>query len=384
MSNRRRPRGTGSVQLHNGRVQAQIQINGKRYTRTFSRHLDAEDWLAKMRQRAQDGGQDNSGQNATFREVAEGFLKSKESSVKQSTYESYAYTLKRYVLPRLGQVPCAEIDASTIEQLFSEINSMVNEPRENRGAARVTTLVYRVLFMIFKFAHKRKWIEDNPMETVAAPKRIPRPGKALTVEQQKILLETVKALEPGIYSMVVIALWTGMRKGELLGLTWQNVDFENGSIYVCQQARWVENEMQVVSVKTESSRRYIPLHSLAAQVLKDQQQHIEMMRQIARRWDENDLVFPSTVGTLLGASAVSKRFKRCARKCGLGDFRFHDLRHTFVTNLLKGGIEITSVQRIAGHAHLQTTLRYVHMVGINRSQVNRVLDDLGNELLREK
>ena len=382
MPKKRRPRHRGSVRMRNGRVEAQIQIRGKRYSRTFSTPLDAEKWLEEMRQGkvTEKSGE----QSLLFRELTEEFLESRKLRLKSRTYESYAYTLEHYVTPSLGEMPCTDITPSTLRKLLNQINDAVNTSRKKLGTSRTTTLVYRLLHMVFNFAREREWITENPMAAVQKLKRDPSSGMPLSPEQQRMLLRTIQTADPMIYSMVVVALLTGMRKGELLGLTWQYVNFEERSVYVCQQAQYIEGKMRLDTLKTKKSKRYIPLCEKGLQTLREQRERVEVWRQIARKWEEHDLVFPSSVGTVLSASSVSRRFKRFARQCGLENLRFHDLRHTFLTGLSKNGVDLIAVQQIAGHAHLKTTLDYLHGMGVYSPQVNKALDVLQGELSREK
>ena len=143
----------------------------------------------------------------------------------------------------------------------------------------------------------------------------------------------------------------------MLGLQWQDIDFSRKQVHITKQALYLNGKMILADLKTPRSNRTLPLHPFAEKVLLEQRAYIETLKSFAgKRWQENDLVFPSKVGTLWDSSQFDKAFRRHRKKLGLF-IRFHDIRHTAASWMVaKKGL--TAAQKLLGHAQSTTTLLY--------------------------
>ena len=176
-----------------------------------------------------------------------------------------------------------------------------------------------------------------------------------------------------------LAIKTGMRKGELLGLKWTDLDWNKGTIRVQRQVQRVTGQgMVFMSPKTNAGRRTIPLGVETLRILREHRtkQHHERATS-ENRWQENDLIFPSSVGTPQSPSNLLQAFKSILKHAGLPIIRFHDLRHTAASLMLNQGVPPFVVSKILGHSKPSTTMDiYGHLIPVMHEGVGNLMDDL--------
>lgn len=179
-----------------------------------------------------------------------------------------------------------------------------------------------------------EWCRDNPVSRVSMEKEANKRDRWLTEEEETRLLA---ACPPWLREIVIFALHTGMRLGEILALTWQGVDLFRRTVTVFRSKN--------------GERRTIPINQTVLELLKDKAR--------VRRIDSN-LVFPSRTGTRIDGNHLRRAFRPAVKDAGITDFHFHDLRHTFATRLVQAGVDLYKVQRLLGHKSPIMTQRYAH------------------------
>jgi len=183
----------------------------------------------------------------------------------------------------------------------------------------------------------------------------------------------------GIQTLLWIAVTTGLRKGELLGLKWSDLDWQTGRLQIQRQVQRRKGEGLVFcEPKSASGRRVIIFGEKSIQRLHDykEEQYGERFR-AGDRWEENDLIFPSPKGTPLDQSKVNKIYRECLKKASLPNIRFHDLRHTAATLMLQQGIHPKVVQERLGHSDISLTLNtYSHVLPSMQDEAAEKMDDL--------
>ena len=191
-------------------------------------------------------------------------------------------------------------------------------------------------------------------------------------EMQTIPIEQLEAFfkeakETGVYEMYYIALATGLRRGELLGLKWQDIDWKSGLIKVRRQVARVDGEIVEAPLKTKNSYRAVTISQQAIEVLKQQ------------KAKTNDVyVFPSPNGGPISPDSVNNMLKRVLARAGIPKVRFHDLRHTFATIALQSGVDIKTVSSMLGHFSAGFTLdTYAH---VTTSAQKEAAETMGNIL----
>jgi integrase len=280
-----------------------------------------------------------------FAAAAQRYIESRETiGLKRGTIEDYESYLRLHLLPFFGSRFLEEITVDDVDAFVAA--------KRDEGKATKSVLNYvGLLGAVFTFAVKRGWCTTNPVSRADKP-RNPRTVdiRYLTNHELAALLD---ATPPGSYGrlervLYLTAAMTGLRRGELLALRWQDVDTNVGVIRV----RRTYSRGRFDAPKTRRSSRAVPL---AARVREELETH-----RTASRWgEEHDLVFahPES-GRVLDPSRVRKRFQAAARRAGLRPIRFHDLRHTFGTRMAAAGAPIRAVQEWLGHSDHRTTMIY--------------------------
>jgi integrase len=176
---------------------------------------------------------------------------------------------------------------------------------------------------------------------------------------KRILAEAQKTR---LYALYIIAATLGLRRGELLGLRWEDLDLDKGTLTVAQTVQRVSGRLLVDQAKSEASEATVPLPRITRRVLLEHRDRLEKERiDAGELWSEHGLVFPTSVGTPIEPRSLNRHFDGVRTRAGLPDVRLHDCRHTLVSLLLELGVPPHIVQAIARHAGLDVTMTiYAH------------------------
>jgi len=293
----------------------------------------------------------SSAERRTFEEVAEAHLSRLENQgLKRSTLRGYRSLLHAHLLPMFGRRPAdriAEADVAALDRGLREAGLQAQSRRNVLG----------LLGAILESAKKRGWTAVNPVADYEKPRK-PRSEveelRFLTLEELEAVVRAMPDDELSCVERVLVltAAMTGMRRGELLGMRWKDVDWTAKKIRVVRT--FVGG--RVDTPKSESSRRDVPL---ADRVATEMQRLWELTPYQA----DEDPVFahPRGTGLPLDGSAVSKRFQLALARAGVRRVRFHDLRHTFGTMMARDPrVSMRTLQGWLGHADPATTAIYAH------------------------
>lgn len=261
----------------------------------------------------------------TFDEMMARYMK--EHLVKTRSMKCNNFYLKN-LLPFFGHYTLAEITPKRIAEYKSRRYAQGKAPATiNRELAAMKAA--------FNLAIKEwEWCRDNPMSKVSMEKENNQRDRWLSLEEEEGLLKTCPSW---IKEIVSFALHTGMRRGEILGLTWAGVDLFRKTVTVFRSKN--------------GERRTIPLNRTMIHLLKEK---------LKVRALKTNLVFHSKAHTEIDVNNLRRAFCSALKKNGIQDFRFHDLRHTFATRLVQAGIDLYKVQRLLGHKSPIMTQRYAH------------------------
>jgi integrase len=272
------------------------------------------------------------------------------------TYERYECDVRNHLTPRIGRTRTDKLEHRTVQMWVNDLSASGLAPRSVRNAFICLRHSWKTV-MLWKLA------THNPCEGVVLPKTADPAIPVLSVEQARRLLVELRGHR--LEALFWAALLLGMRQGELLALRWADIDFDAGMIQVqgsVQRQRLhrdapkgQRSEMVFVPTKTKKGVRPLPLlHPLDAVLLAHKARQDEERNQ--QGWQENDLVFPSEIGTPLGASnLVNRVFKPALVAARLPDMPFHGLRHTTVSLLIASGVDPVTASAIAGHASASFT-----------------------------
>ncbi len=280
--------------------------------------------------------------------------------VRASTLASYRDKVRLYIRPTLGNVPLQKLSPAQVQSLYGDL--LAGYRGRAAVSPRTVRYVHAILHRALKEAVGLGLVPRNVTDAVSPPKAMRPPIKSWDVPDVQRFLAV--AAPDGYSPLWLIALHTGMRRGELLGLRWRDVDLAKGVLRVQQILSTVKEGERFTPPKTASGRRTIALDGPSIAALKDHR-----IRQKERRlalgavWQDYDLVFTSDIGTPLDHGNVYHRFVALVKTAGVPRISFHGLRHTHATLLMKHGVHPKVASERLGHADITLTLQtYSHVL----------------------
>lgn len=333
-----------------------VQVNGKRVTRAFQGSLElAKEIEAKIKAELVSGEYyDRRRKIPTLNEVWEKYVEVYKLNGKSLTKEKNRYDT--LIKDRLGKKKLEAITVMDIQRLVVDMKKTKNRfgrPYSNKSIRNTTELISR----LFNFALKHGLYNgENPVKKANLPKVNNEVVRYLSDTQIKNLVSFLDSYQDKeVANIVKLLLYTGIRRGEAFKLTWDDVDLENGILYLRDPKGGKD--------------QYIPINSLAKEVLKEQLKY---------KRKSTNLVFPSKNNTV--RSDINLHWRKIKKGAGLpDDFRLHDLRHTFASLLASSGkVDLYTLQRLMTHKSPQMTQRYAHLIDSSLKQSSEVLKDIIN------
>lgn len=367
MTRPKRSHGEGSLfRRPNNTWLAQVTIEGKRLAKTLKTRKEAQEWLSLTTKQIQQGLTYNS-TKTTVKELLDSWLEIKRAKTRPATIESYSRLSRLYIIPKLGGLKLQELTAARVQDFYTRL--------QNEGTGRRTiVLTHLVLHGLLEYALMRGLIAQNWAGLVEVPKVEHREMSVWDESQVSQFLLFVKG-DP----FYRLALATGMRRGELIGLQWKDIDWQSGMLQVRRQVYEPEGGgWQFQNPKTERGRRSIRLGKGLLEGLRYQYSvTIPQMKAITGdRWQENDLIFPSSKGTPRNGYEVSKRFKQLVIESGLPVIRFHDCRHTAASIMLLHGEPPVRVAAILGQTVAVLNDVYSHYIQDDQERAANLMDEI--------
>lgn len=277
--------------------------------------------------------------------------------VKPLTYSSYEAAIRKHIKPAVGALRIQAVKGLHIQQLYNGMTAAGLSPKTVKNVAAI-------LHKAFSVAQKQGVIQINPCDAAELPKAVHREIKPLSDGEIPLFLKAI-AGHP-MENAYALCLFAGLREGECLGLSWDQVDFEARRITICQQLQKEKkkNAAYYIAPSTKSGKpRQIEPPEIAFQYLRaERRRQAENRLAAGELWSNpENLVFTDRMGKHLAISTFYGRFKRIAASIGRPDARPHDLRHTAATVAIAAGADVKSVQDLLGHATASFTLNvYAH------------------------
>jgi integrase len=269
--------------------------------------------------------------------------------IADTTRKQYQRIADNHIRPSLGAVDLAKLTPLYVQQMLDSLAS--------RGVRdRTREYAFGTLRTALNAAIERDLLAVNPCKKSLKPKCKPKEGTALPQEQADRLIEASATGE--WEAMIRLAIFSGMRQGELFALTWDDVDFTRSTVHVRHSLQEVDGVLTVKEPKSVSGRRSIMIDSTTLGALQDHRK-----RAIANGKAFSPLVFSDSHGGHLRKSNFNRKaWQPIKEAAGLESIRFHDLRHTHSTWLIEDGVPLRDVQGRVGHSTPHMTMRYVHRV----------------------
>lgn len=276
-------------------------------------------------------------------------------ALKQTTWESYETQARVHLIPAFGAMKLKDLTTPTLQRFF-------NEKASSGLSVRSVRYIHQVLNQAFKKAKKLHMVGKNPCDDVDLPAGEKPRIRPLTPEELTVFLGAARGSR---HFVALLLEWaTGLRRGELLGLEWQDVDLKRGAIHVRQSlVRTRDRGLMISTPKTRSSLRtiHIPAEVVAELRAHKKRQAIERLA-FGLTW-QGDLVFSGEGGRPLDPRAFTRAFERIIEKAELPRVSFHDMRHSHATMLLALGESSKVAQERLGHARVSTTMDvYQHVI----------------------
>ena len=293
------------------------------------------------------------------------------------TAQSYEFFVRRHIKPALGQIPLTQLKPEHLQHLYADKLSTGRRDGNGGLGNRSVRYIHITLHKALKSAVKLGMIARNPADAVDVPKVKRHEMQVMSETDIHIFLEYAKSTP--YYALFYTALFTGMRRSELLALRWSDVDLLLCQASVNRTLHQLHNgDIIFQQPKTDKGRRLIALSPSTAVVLREHREAQEKVSQaLGMTISEDDLVFCRYDGKPLLPDSITQAWRKLARQCGLKGIRLHDARHTHASLMLKQGVHPKIVQERLGHASISITLdTYSHVApGLQQSAATR-FDDI--------
>ena len=295
--------------------------------------------------------------------------------IRPTTQANYEAKIYQHIIPELGKIPLNQLAQKDLQQFYARMKTGGRLIRTEQFGKGLSDSMVRGLHAACRSALEKavqeELIRTNPAVGCKLP---PKRGREMQVlgreELQRFLIQ---AQAEGYFELFLLDLCTGLRRGELLALQWDDLDFKTGTLTVNKQVYEVKGQLQVSVPKTRASIRRLVLPPGVVEVLRAYRETVDS------RW-----MFPSPVkeDIPITPGAVRRRLQIILERAGCKKIRFHDLRHTFATLSLESGMDVKTLSAMLGHVSAATTLDiYTHVTGDMQTEAAAKIDrGLGNEV----
>ena len=306
-------------------------------------------------------------------------------SVRHSTYVSYEGYVRKHLVPALGAVPLDKLIPADLQRFY------LRKWKEDCLAPKTISNLHACLHRALQQAVKEQMIPSNPCDAVDLPRKEAVEISVLTREQQVKLMQESCRHRYGVF--IRLALSTGMRIGEIVGLRWDDIDFTNRILFVrstLNRLPTVDGESKtqlfVGTPKTKNGRRFIPLFDAIISDLADWRKTQEADAQLAQSAYENTgYVVTNEFGKPIELRTFRDHYIRILKAAGLPHFTFHALRHTFATRAIEQGMDVKALSKILGHASVGFTLdTYAHLLDDHKRESMMLMQELYPQPVTQK
>ena len=276
--------------------------------------------------------------------------------LRPSTFKTSQGFLKNHIKPQIGSIQLADLTSLDLQRFYKHLLDggrvdRIEAKKKPKGLAPKTVRnIHQMIGSAYNLAMEQKLVTRNPTQGCALPKVEHKEMKTLTADQLSAFFQ--EARDSGVYELYYLDLATGLRRDELLGLKWTDVDFDRRVVKVQRAISRQNGKVVEAPLKTKNAYRTLPLSADAISVLTHQR----------RKTGSSEWVFPSPSGGPMSPNSVLHMLQRVLKRAGLPRIRFHDLRHTCATMLCRRKISLRDIQLWLGHSTYQTTADiYTHL-----------------------
>lgn len=362
----RRSNGEGSIAFRkDGRWQASLQVDGRRKTVYGKTRSEVARKLAELQRQAHATGALPASQGRTVDDLLTHWLEAKAPSLKTSTLEHYRLLCDDYIRPPLGPLRLDRLTPERVQNLYSIL--------QGEGHHRTARLVHCILRQAGDLAVRWHWLTENPAKLTIPPSYKCTRKDVWTPEEFTAFLTGTE--EHRFWPLWVVAVCSGCRIGELLALTWEDVDWNTRRIHIHASLQRVDGHYLIGEPKTAESCRTITLPPEALAALDAQKiQQSEWQEAAGNAWASWGLVFTGETGSPLHRSVVAHALKQECKRLGISEVTPHGLRHLHASLLLAQGLPVPLVSARLGHANPGVTMEvYAHYLGRGDAEAARAI-----------
>ena len=382
----------GSIIERNGSYRIAVSLGKDPVTQKYKRYFETVRRNKKDAQRrlrellsSLDNGTFSKSSKLTVASYLEQWLRDYcQPNLAPHTTESYEFFIRRHIIPDIGLTPLCQLKPADLQHLYA--SKLSSGRRDGTGGlgSRSVKYIHTTLHRALNSACKMGLIVRNPADAVDVPKITQREMRTMDETDVHLLLEFAK--NTPYYALFYLALFSGMRRSELLGFRWCDLD-----LLLCQASisrtlhRLHTGETIIRPCKTPKSKRLVSLSPSTVIVLREHKEAEAKQRgSLSLPFTDDDYVFAHYDGSPLLPDSVTQAWRKLARRIGLKGIRLHDCRHTHASLLLKQNVHPAIVAQRLGHASVQITLDvYSHILpGLQRAAANR-FDDILMQKQRE-
>jgi integrase len=368
----KRGHGEGSIyQRKDGRWVAVITLENRKRKMFYGKTRKEVQEKLRVALNEQKQGILATGPQQTVRQFLEQWLEEvHKQSLRPSTYKAYRMYLDKRIFPILGYLQLQKLTPQHVQSFY---NRKLQEGLSAKSIRNTHGLLHRALDKAVQWG----LVPRNVCDAVSLPKQTRHEIQPLTEKQARQLL--IAARGHSLEGLLIVAVTTGMREGELLALRWRDINFDNRSLHIQRSMGYIPGKGYLeFEPKTPRGRRKIVLSPFVCEALKQHRtRQLEIRLKGGERWQDRDLVFCNIYGGYLDPSHLRQRFDKLLKEAGLPDVRFHDLRHSAATILLSIGVPAKVVQEILGHSQISMTMdTYSHVLPDMQQQAMDKMDEL--------
>ncbi len=345
-------------------------VNGKRKRKAFygKTEKEARDKMVDGAHSLKHGRLPKAGRMTVGQWLARWLADSARPTTRPSTYRRYAQLVDQYLVPALGRIQLERLTPSDVRSMLNA-NAKTLSPRSLHH-------LRSVLRTALKVAMRDGLIPNNAAALAEAPRVPGSEMHTLAEDDATRFLDAIRGNR--LEALYRVALALGLRQGEALGLSWEDLDLDGGRLTVRHALQRLNGNYVLVEPKSRAGRRTIsPLPEVITTALKEHRRRQERERDaLGGRWlNVQNLVFTTAYGAPLSASVVTHDFQRILQRAGLARIRFHDLRHSCASLLLAQGVPTRMIMELLGHSQITLTLNtYSHVLPSVRKETAAAMD----------
>ena len=321
-------------------------------------------------------------ENKIVSDFAKEYLSIQKTSLSPGSYDFYQHIIEKHILPMFGRMRLRDIKTYHVQDFIMKLNSMPrNDGKSGHISPQTVKRYTTVLRSMLTMAYKMYYMDDDVglSRRLTFPKERYQEVDVFTIEETNAILAAAKTEPINIRLLIELALFTGMRRGEIVGLKWSDINFDKQclsvkrSIYKPRGEKSIEKEP-----KSHSSIRTIAIPNRLCETLKDYKESQEEYSLSLAAWKNLYYVFTDDIGNVMNPQTPTKQFSHFLARHDIRHLKFHCLRHTSATILLSNGCDIKTVSARLGHSSIDTTNIYVHVLESVDRQAATTFENLCN------